>query len=167
MLADPESLARGLGVPSRGMLARYHAWPRARPGQRAGVSHSTVAQVRTDLRGIIHAERNWSANGWRLAVAARVPGRLGTWQVSHPPAPRARSGQRVRRQGCAERCPGAAGPCCSAPGTQPGCCTDAPHRELARDPRAPGEECRRAARRSRRWPGADRPRAVPAAGVDR
>jgi hypothetical protein len=30
--------------------------------------------VRTDLQGISHAERNWSDEGWRLAVAAGVPG---------------------------------------------------------------------------------------------
>jgi len=58
-----------------------------RPGQPAGVSHATVAQVRTDLQEISPVERNWSDRGWRLAVAGGVPGRLGTWQVSHPPAP--------------------------------------------------------------------------------
>jgi hypothetical protein len=34
--------------------------------------------------------------------------------------------------GCAGRCPGAAGPSCSAPGTRPARCANAPHRELAR-----------------------------------
>ena len=45
-----------------------------RPGQPAGVTHTTVAQPRTDLQGISHAERNWSDEGWRLAVAVGVPG---------------------------------------------------------------------------------------------
>ncbi len=76
-----------MAVSSRGLLARYHVGPGSRPGQPAGVSHPTVAQVRTDLQGISLAERNWSDEGWRLAVAAGVPGRLGTWPVSHPPAP--------------------------------------------------------------------------------
>ena len=40
----------------------------------AGVSQSTVAQARTDLQGISQAERNWSDEGWRLAVAVGVPG---------------------------------------------------------------------------------------------
>ena len=34
--------------------------PGPRPGQPAGVSHTTVAQVRTDLQGSSPAERNWS-----------------------------------------------------------------------------------------------------------
>ena len=63
-----------MAVSSRGLLARYHVGSHPGPGQPAGVSHATVAQVSTDLQGIGHAERNWSDEGWRLAVAAGVPG---------------------------------------------------------------------------------------------
>jgi hypothetical protein len=70
-----------IAASSRALLARYHVGPGPRPGQPAGVSHPTVAQVRTDLQAISRAERNWSDKGWRLAVAAGVPGRLGRWQV--------------------------------------------------------------------------------------
>jgi hypothetical protein len=33
-----------------------------------------LAQARTDLQGVSHAERNWSDKGWRIAAAVGVPG---------------------------------------------------------------------------------------------
>ena len=81
----PAAAAR-MAVPSRGPAGQAPRRPGARPGQPAGVSHATVAQVRTDLQGISHAGRNSSDKGWRLAVPAGVPGRPGMWQVSYPPA---------------------------------------------------------------------------------
>ena len=59
---------------SRGPAAQVPRPLTLRPGQPAGVNHTTVAQVRADLQGISHAERNWSDEGWRLAVAVGVPG---------------------------------------------------------------------------------------------
>ena len=60
-----------IAVSSRGPAGQVPRRPGPRPGQPAGVSRTSLAQVRTGLQGISHAERNWSDQ-----VLGALPARL-------------------------------------------------------------------------------------------